>query len=77
MSGLIAKIKGMFTSERADQAADAIEKNVTDERVDAAMSRVPGSERFADKVPDDIGEKAADAIRDAAGVDEDEEEQGP
>jgi hypothetical protein len=73
MSGLIAKIKGMFTSERADQAADAVEKNVTDERVDSAMSRVPGGERVADKVPDDVGEKAADAIRDAAGDDEDEE----
>jgi hypothetical protein len=69
MSGLIDKLKSLFTPDRANQAADAIEQNVTDERVDQALNRVPGSDRFADKVPDNVGEKAADAIRDHAGDD--------
>jgi hypothetical protein len=67
MSGLIAKIKGMLSPDRANQAADTIEKNVTDERIDQGMQRVPGADRVADKVPDNVGEKAADAIRDHAG----------
>ncbi|HLT21407.1 MAG TPA: hypothetical protein VKZ96_18270 [Thermomicrobiales bacterium] len=67
MSGLLAKIKSLITPDRANQAADAIEKNVTDQRVDQAMGRVPGADRFADRVPDNVGEKAADTIRDQAG----------
>ena len=72
MSGLIDKLKSLFTPDRANQAADQIEKNVTDERIDQAMGRVPGADRFADRVPDNAGEKAADAIRDHAGTQDDE-----
>lgn len=71
MSGLIDKIKSMFSPDRADQVADQVEKNVTDERVDQAVNRVPGGDRVADKVPDNVGDKAADAIRDAGGATDD------
>jgi len=67
MSGLLAKAKALFSRERADQAADAIEKNVTDQRVDQALNKVPGGDKLADKVPDNVGQKAADAIREHAG----------
>jgi len=77
MSGLIDKIKSLFSPERADQAADQVERNVTDERVDQTMDRVPGGDRVADKVPDDVGGKAADAIRDAGGAAEDDETKEP
>jgi hypothetical protein len=73
MSGLIDKIKAMFSSERADQVADQVEENVTDERVGQVMERVPGGDQVAEKMPDNVGEKAADAIRDAAGDDETKE----
>ncbi len=65
MSGIIDKIKSMFSSEQANQVADAVEKNVTDERVDQVASKIPGADKVADKVPDNVGEKAAGAIRDA------------
>lgn len=67
MSGLLAKLKNMISPSHAEQAADAIEKNVTDERVDDALTRVPGGDQIADKVPDDVGEKAADATRSTFG----------
>lgn len=65
MSGLIDKIKSLFTPDRADQAGDRVERNVTDERIDQAAGRVPGGERAAEHVPDDAGEQTADKIRDA------------
>jgi hypothetical protein len=74
MSGIIDKIKSMFTPDRADQVADQVEKNVTDERVGQVMDRVPGADRIAGSVPDNVGAKAADAIRDAGGVDDDKKE---
>ena len=46
--------------------ADQVEQNVTDERVGQALDAVPGAEAVADKVPENVGEKAADAIREAA-----------
>lgn len=67
MSGWLDKIKSMISPSRGEQAADAIEKNVTDERVDSVMNRVPGGSKLADKVPDDINTKAADAVRDNFG----------
>lgn len=67
MSGWLDKIKNMISPSRGEQAADAIEKNLTDERVDSAMNRVPGGSNLADKVPDDINTKAADAVRDNFG----------
>lgn len=77
MSGLIEKIKGLFTPDRADQAGDAIEQNVTDERVDNMLNRVPGGDRVADHVPENVGERAADAVRDAGGAVEDEAPKPP
>lgn len=74
MSGLIDKIKSLISPERADQAADQVERNVTDERVDSTLERVPGGDKVEDKVPDDVGEQAADKIRDAGGAAEDETE---
>ena len=75
MSGLIDKIKSLFTSERADQAADQVERNVTDERINQATGRVPGGERAAEHIPDNAGEQAADKIRESGdAMDDDEKE---
>ena len=67
MSGILNKIKNLITPDRADQAADAIEKNATEERVDSMLNRVPGGSNLADKTPDDLNTKAADAVRDNLG----------
>lgn len=67
MSGLLAKLKNMISPSHADQAADAIEKNVTDEKIDQVVSKVPGGDQIADKIPDNVGEKAADLTRDTFG----------
>lgn len=63
MSGWFNKLRGKVSSEQAEKAADAIEKNVTEERVDSVLNKVPGGQSLADKTPDDIGERAADAVR--------------
>jgi hypothetical protein len=76
MSGIIDKIKSMFTSERADQAADQVETHATDERIDDTVNRVPGGGAVAGRVPDNAGQKAADAIRDAAPDDDEAEHSG-
>lgn len=67
MSGLLAKLKNMISPSQAEQAADAIEKNVTDEKVDQVVSKVPGGDQIAAKIPDNVGEKAADLTRDTFG----------
>ncbi|CAN5593139.1 hypothetical protein BH23CHL2_BH23CHL2_36060 [soil metagenome] len=74
MSGLIDKIKSLFTPDRADQAADQVERNVTDERIDKTAGRVPGGERAAEHIPDNAGEQAADKIRDAGDAAEDKKD---
>lgn len=74
MSGLIDKIKSLFSSERADQAANQVERNVTDERIDQATDRVPGGERAAEHVPDNAGGRAADKIREAGDEIDDKKE---
>lgn len=72
MSGLIDKLKRMISPDNADKAADSIEENVTDERVDNAVNRAPGGEHVAGRVPDDVGQKAADKTREFGGVEDDE-----
>lgn len=67
MSGWLDKIKNMITPQRGEQAADAIEKHATNERIDSALNRVPGGSRLGDKVPDDINTKASDEVRDNFG----------
>ncbi|MEZ4521296.1 MAG: hypothetical protein R3A46_06595 [Thermomicrobiales bacterium] len=71
MSGLIDKIKAMLTPDRANQAADQVEKHVTDDRVDQAVRRAPGGQHVAGKVPENVGEQAADKIREAGGATDD------
>lgn len=71
MSGLIDKIKSMLSPDRANQAADQVETHVTDERVDQAVSRAPGGQHVAGRVPDNVGEQAADKIRETGGATED------
>ena len=70
MSGLFNKAKSMLSGKNADKIADAVETNVTDERVDGVLGKVPGGEKLADKVPDSVGEKAGDAIREHLGSDQ-------
>ncbi|MFW6074875.1 MAG: hypothetical protein ACOC9Y_04720 [Chloroflexota bacterium] len=70
MSGLLDKLKRMISPERSDQAADKIEENVTDERVDNTLDRAPGGERAKEHVPDDVGQKAADKTRELGGAEE-------
>lgn len=70
MSGLFNKAKSMLSGKNADKIADAVETNVTDERVDSVLGKVPGGEKLADKVPDNVGEKAGDAIREHLGSDQ-------
>lgn len=74
MSGILNKIKNMINPDQTEKAADKMEENVTDERVDQAADKVPGGEKAADKVPDDPGEKMADATREHVG---DQDEKNP
>lgn len=69
MSGLFNKAKSMLSGKNADKVADAIETNVTDERVDDVLGKVPGGDKLAGKVPDNVGEKASDAVREHLGSD--------
>lgn len=64
MSGLIDKIKNLISPDKGNQAADTIEEHVTDERIDQTLGKVPGGDQIADKVPDNVGEQAADLTRD-------------
>lgn len=75
--GLLDKVKNLgkkVDSDEINRAADAVEKNVTDERVDQAMKRVPGGDKLEGKVPDNVGEKAADKMREYGGSDKDKSE---
>lgn len=77
MSGLISRVKQMFGKAdpgMVEKAASAVETNVSDERVDQALGHVPGGDRVRDHVPDNVGEKAADAMRDLAGDDQDKQQ---
>lgn len=66
MSGLFDKAKDMIPSDAADKAADAIEENLSADKVDSVLGKVGGG-ALADKVPDDLNETVADAIRDNLG----------
>ena len=67
MSGWIKKARDMASPENVEKAADAVEKNLTSERVDSVLNKVPGGKSLSDKVPDDLNNKAADALRDNLG----------
>lgn len=62
MSGLIGKIKGIFSSQ-ADTVTDLIDDHVTSERIDDVLDRVPGGDKIREHVPDDAGEKLGGAVR--------------
>ena len=66
MSGWLKKAKDA-ASDNSEKIADAIEENVTDERVDSVLNKAPGGKHLVDKVPDDLNTKAADAVRDNLG----------
>ena len=63
MSGWLDKIRRKISPSHGDKAADSIEKNVTDERVDSVLDRTPGGEHVAGRVPDDVGTQAGDTVR--------------
>ena len=63
MSGLFARIKGMFSSEVGDTVSDAIEEHVTSERIDDVLDKVPGGDMVRDHVPEDVGEQIGGAAR--------------
>ncbi|CAN5593050.1 hypothetical protein BH23CHL2_BH23CHL2_36050 [soil metagenome] len=70
MSGLIGKLKGIFSSSAGAAIPDAIEEHVTAERVDRLLDKVPGGKLARDHVPDNIGEQIGGAARGFAGDDE-------
>jgi hypothetical protein len=67
MAGWIKKARDMVSPQHVEKAADAVEDNLTDARVDSVLNKVPGGKSLADKVPDDLNTKAADALRDNLG----------
>ena len=67
MSGLFDKAKNMVSGENAEKLADAVEKNVTEEKVDGLLGKVPGGDKLTDKTPADLNTKLGDAIRDNLG----------
>ena len=67
MSGLLKKLRQRISPSHADTIADAVEKNVTEERVDSAAERLPGGSTIADKTPEDLNTRAADATRGTLG----------
>ncbi|MEZ4572046.1 MAG: hypothetical protein R2849_17320 [Thermomicrobiales bacterium] len=70
MSGLIGKLKGMFTPSVADSVSDAIEEHVTSERVDDVLNKVPGGDKVRGHVPEDVGQQIGGAVRGFAGPDD-------
>jgi hypothetical protein len=68
LSGLLGKIKGMFSSH-ADAVADNISEQVTSERIDSVLNKVPGGDMARDHVPDDAGEQIGGAVRGFGGDD--------
>ena len=63
MSGLFARIKGMFSSEIGDTVSDAIEEHVTSEQIDDVLDKVPGGDMIRGHVPEDAGEQIGGAAR--------------
>jgi hypothetical protein len=63
MSGWMKKARDMASPENVEKAADAIEENLTADKVDAVLEKAPGGKSLADKVPDDLNSQAADALR--------------
>ncbi len=63
MSGWINRIKGMLSSNVTDTVSDAISEQVTPERIDNVLDRVPGGDMVRDHVPDDAGEQLGGAVR--------------
>ena len=63
MSGLIDRIKSMFSSEIGDAVSGAIEEHVTSERIDDVLDKVPGGDMVRDHVPEDAGEQIGGAAR--------------
>ena len=72
MSGLIGKLKGLFTS-RADTVSDLIENQVTSERIDSVLDKIPGGDKVREHVPADAGEQAGGAVRGFGGGEEKQE----
>lgn len=66
MSGLFDKAKELIPSDTAEKVADAVEENLTADKVDSVLGKVGGG-ALADKIPDDINETVSDAIRDNLG----------
>jgi hypothetical protein len=68
MSGWMKKAKEMVSPDQVETIADAVEENLTDERVDSILERAPGGKSLADKVPDNLNTQAADALRKGLGT---------
>jgi hypothetical protein len=63
VSGWMKKARDIASPENVGKAADAIEKNLTADKVDTVLDKAPGGKSLADKVPDDLNTQAADALR--------------
>lgn len=75
MSGMFDKMKDLtdkIDPDMVDKAADAIEENVSDEMVQDTLKKVPGGDKIAEQVPEDVGDKVSDAARGLLGSKDDE-----
>jgi hypothetical protein len=63
VSGWLKKARDIATPENVSKAADAIEENLTADKIDAVLDKAPGGDALADMVPDDLNTQAADALR--------------
>lgn len=70
MSGWFGKLKGMFGSQVSDAVPDIIEEQVTAERIDGVLDKIPGGEMVRDHVPEDTGQQIGGATRGFLGGDE-------
>lgn len=68
MTGWIKKARDV-AGDNADKIADALEENLTADKVDAVLEKAPGGKGLADKVPDDLNVQAAKAVRENLGDD--------
>ena len=63
----------MFTSH-ADAVSDTISEQLTSERIDDALDKVPGGNVMRDHVPSDAGEQIGGAVRGFGGDDAEPDE---
>lgn len=64
MSGWIERIREMFSSSGvSDSVSDVISEQVTSERIDNVLDRVPGGDMVRDHVPEDAGDQIGNAVR--------------